>query len=410
MKILHTADIHLDSPLKSLALRDESLQARVQAATRMALTRIVDAALEHEVSALLISGDLYDGAERSAKTAAFLSGQMERLQKAEIPVFYIKGNHDAENPITGEVALPANVHIFGARAGKVQIADSPVWVHGVSFSGKHAPESLLPKFAAPVPDAVNIAMLHTSLAGAAGHDPYAPCSMTDLGAMEFDYWALGHVHKRQVHSQAPWIVMPGIPQGRDIGEAGPQSATLIQIDDGALSIDTIPTSVVEFAAVSVDCAGCPTDDDLRSRLRQSLSQFADQLTSDTAILRVTLTGSTPRHWQIRRDAETWTQTVQDIASETGTVWVEKVSLDITGETDATDTSATGELQTLMTQIAREAGFAATLEAEVVSMLNDLPPALRPDFAPDEESVKSLARVLTETGTADILARMKGASD
>ncbi|MCI5040397.1 MAG: metallophosphoesterase, partial [Donghicola eburneus] len=72
MKILHTADIHLDSPLKSLALRDESLQARVQAATRMALTRIVDAALEHKVSALLISGDLYDGAERSAKTAAFL--------------------------------------------------------------------------------------------------------------------------------------------------------------------------------------------------------------------------------------------------------------------------------------------------------------------------------------------------
>lgn len=410
MKILHTADVHLDSPLKSLALRDETLQARVQAATRIALSRIVDAALEHEVAALLISGDLYDGAERSAKTAAFLSGQMARLQSAEIPVFYIKGNHDAENPITGEVALPSNVHVFGARAGKVQIGEGSVWVHGVSFSGKHAPESLLPKFAAPVPDAVNIAMLHTSLAGAAGHDPYAPCSLPELGQMGFDYWALGHVHKRQVHSESPWVVMPGIPQGRDIGEAGAQSATLIKIEDGKLSVETIPTSVVEFNTLTVDCRLCDSDDDLRARCRQALTESAAQLTSDTAILRVTLTGATSRHWQIRRDAETWTQTIQDIALETGRLWVEKVALDITPESDAPDTSATGELQTLMAQIAQEDGFASTLQAEVDAMLNDLPPALRPAFAPDADAAKALAQELTQSGSADILARMKGASD
>lgn len=410
MKILHTADVHLDSPLKSLALRDETLQARVQAATRMALSRIVDAALEHEVAALLISGDLYDGAERSAKTAAFLSGQMARLQSAEIPVFYIKGNHDAENPITGEVALPSNVHVFGARAGKVQIGEFPVWVHGVSFNGKHAPESLLPKFAAPVPDAVNIAMLHTSLAGAAEHDPYAPCSLAELGQMGFDYWALGHVHKRQVHSESPWVVMPGIPQGRDIGEPGPQSATLIHIEDRKLSVETIPTSVVEFNTLTVDCSLCGNDDDLRARCRQALTESAGQLTSDTAILRVTLTGATARHWQIRRDAETWTQTIQDIALETGRLWVEKVALDITPESDAPDTSATGELQKLMAQIAQEDGFAATLQAEVDAMLNDLPPAVRPVFAPDADAAKALAQELTQSGSADILARMKGASD
>lgn len=410
MKILHTADIHLDSPLKSLALRDEALQARVQAATRTALTRIVDAALEHEVAALLVSGDLYDGAERSAKTAAFLSVQMTRLQNADIPVFYIKGNHDAENPITGEVDLPSNVHIFGARAGKVQIGDHPVWVHGVSFSGKHAPESLLPKFAAPVPDAVNIAMLHTSLAGAAGHDPYAPCSLPELGQMGFDYWALGHVHKRQVHSERPWVVMPGIPQGRDIGEAGPQSATLIHIEDQTLTVETVPTSVVEFDAVTVDCTSCHSDDDLRSTLRHTLVHVAGSLSSDTAILRVTLTGATPRHWQFRRDADAWTQTIQDIALETGTLWVEKVSMAITPENQAPDTSATGELAALMAQIAQENGFAATLQAEVDSMLNDLPPALRPAFAPDAEAVRTLTQELTHSGSADIIARMKGASD
>jgi len=71
--LLHTADIHLDSPLKSLALRSEGLRAQVQSATRSALVRMVDHALENGVDGLLIAGDLYDGTERSAKTAAFLT-------------------------------------------------------------------------------------------------------------------------------------------------------------------------------------------------------------------------------------------------------------------------------------------------------------------------------------------------
>lgn len=410
MKILHTADIHLDSPLKSLALRDESLRTKVQSATRTALTRLVDSAIDLEVAALLISGDLYDGAERSAKSAAFLSGQMERLRSAGIPVFYIKGNHDAENPITGEVALPENVHVFGARGGKVQIAQSGVWIHGVSFSGKHAPDSLLPKFGAPVPDAINIAMLHTSLSGAAGHDPYAPCTLNELRDLGFDYWALGHVHKRQVHSQNPWVVMPGIPQGRDIGEAGPQSASLIEVGEGGLTVSPLPTSVVEFSALSVRVDGCASDDAVRDQIRRHLTDFARELTSDSAILRVTLCGATARHWQILRDADAWTQTIQDMALETGRLWVEKVSFDIAPASDAPDNSATGELQAIMEDIRQEDAFAASLEAEVVSMINELPATLRAALLPSEAQAKALAQDLTEQGAAHILARMKGASD
>ena len=171
IKILHTADLHLDSPLSSLALRNEHLQARVIIASRKSLEKMVDFCVAEGVTALLIAGDLYDRAERSAKTAAYLTIQMERLRAASVRVFYIKGNHDAENPITGEIDLPANVHVFDGRGGKVQIAPD-VWVHGVSFRDKHAPESLVSKFGAPEPGAVNIAMLHTSLTGSAGHDPY----------------------------------------------------------------------------------------------------------------------------------------------------------------------------------------------------------------------------------------------
>ena len=149
IKILHTADVHLDSPLRSLALRDSELRDRVQTASRTALTRIVDIAIAEDVAALLIAGDLFDGAERSARTAAFLTMQLERLRERGIHVFYIKGNHDAENPLTGEMSLPDNVHVFDGRGGKVQLSDD-VWIHGVSFANRHAPESLLPKFPAPV--------------------------------------------------------------------------------------------------------------------------------------------------------------------------------------------------------------------------------------------------------------------
>jgi len=65
--------------------------------------------------------------------------------------------------ITGALDLPDNVHVFDARGGKVQLTED-VWVHGVSFADRQAPESLLSRFSASVSGVVNIAMLHISLA------------------------------------------------------------------------------------------------------------------------------------------------------------------------------------------------------------------------------------------------------
>lgn len=90
LKILHTADLHLDAPLKSLAMKDERLREQVQIATRTALDRLVQFCIDESVSALLIAGDLFDGKERSAKTAAYLVSALERLQEAGISVFYAK--------------------------------------------------------------------------------------------------------------------------------------------------------------------------------------------------------------------------------------------------------------------------------------------------------------------------------
>ena len=406
MKILHTADVHLDSPLKSLALRDPDLRERVQTASRAAFVRIVDAAIAEEVAALLIAGDLFDGAERSARTAAFLVIQLERLRERGTRVFYIKGNHDAENPVTGELSLPDNVHVFDGRGGKVQVSPE-VWIHGVSFASRHAPDSLLPKFPGPVDGAVNIAMLHSSLAGVEGHDPYAPCSVSDLVSSGYDYWALGHVHRRQVHAQAPWVVMPGMPQGRDMGETGPKSATLLTITD-EITIKQVPTSVVEFLEMSVDVNKLETDDALRDLLRRRLRDAADGLTSDSAVIRLKLTGRTPRRWQLLRDQDVWTDTVAQYARETGVLWLDKIVFDLSA-VDGAANSATDELAEIMNAIRKDNGFAESHRAEFEDILKEIPPQRRAELLPDEEETNRLILRLAESGSEGLIAQMKGAS-
>ena len=406
IKILHTADVHLDSPLRSLALRDAELREKVQTSSRTALTRIVETAISEDVAALLIAGDLFDGAERSARTAAFLMLQMERLRERGIRVFYVKGNHDAENPLTGELSLPDNVHVFDGRGSKVQL-DEDVWIHGVSFANRHAPESLLPKFHAPVEGAINIAMLHTSLAGAEGHDPYAPCTVADLATAGFDYWALGHIHRRQVHSKAPWIVMPGTPQGRDIGEPGPKSATLLTVDK-TIEIEEVQTSVVEFLHVQIDATDADSDDDLRDVIKRSMRDASRNLSSEIAVIRLEFIGRTRRHWQVLRDQDMWKETAAQYARETGSLWLDKVVFHLSDTTEAGH-SATDELAEIMANIRQELGFSETCRAEIESILQELPPQRRAELLPDEAAMDQLALRLAEAGAERILARMKGAT-
>lgn len=251
-RFVHTADIHLDSPLRSLALRDPDLAELIGGATRRAFERIIDLCLDEQVNALVIAGDLYDGDLRSMKTAAFLGRQMRRLEEAGIRAFMVRGNHDSESTITRYLDLPSNVHVFTGHGGVEEVPDLGVAIHGVSFARRHAPESLLPKYRLPVPGLVNIGIMHTSLGGAAGHDDYAPCAVIDLISHGFEYWALGHIHQRQVHSKDPFVVMPGSPQGRDIGEAGPKSVTLVEVSNAGIRLDERIVAIAEFCRIQAN--------------------------------------------------------------------------------------------------------------------------------------------------------------
>lgn len=414
-RFIHTADLHLNSPLTSLALRNADLGDLVRGATRKALERIVDLAIGEAVDAVVIAGDLYDGSQTSMATALFLMGQMRRLDAAGIGVFIIRGNHDAQSQITRELTFPQNVHVFDgrgkpARAGALANGRE-VYVHGVSFANRHAPASLLPTYRAPVAGAVNIGMMHTSLAGASRHDPYAPVSLAELAAHGFDYWALGHIHQRRVHQQTPWIVMPGNPQGRDINESGPKGVTLVTVDeDGALTCEQRSVAVAVFERLSVDLTGIDEWSGMLGRAESVLAAARTAADGAHLVARVSLAGATPLAWRLRRDEDFVLAELQNMAASLGECWIEAVELAVSvpAVTDGADAGPVAELARLMqADVMQSHAYRAELRETLGDLLRQLPGEARSLLAPDEAAEDALISELALQGADTVLARLRG---
>jgi DNA repair protein SbcD/Mre11 len=398
-RFIHTADLHLDSPLRSLALRDPDLAELVAGASRQALRAIIDLCLSERVDALLIAGDLYDGSQTSLKTLRFLVAELARLDQAGIRSFIIRGNHDAASQITRELTLPPSAHVFGTRAEVVQLDTGAlrVAVHGLSFRDPKAPDSLLPHYQPPRSDCVNIGLMHTSLNGAVGHDPYAPCALADLQNSGFSYWALGHIHKRAVYDGACTVVMPGIPQGRDIGEMGAGSVTLCTTgDDGNVQVQEHVVALASFARVAVDVGGLTDWVDLRGAVHAALA--AQPRKTPHLIARLTLRGTTPLAGRLLRDCDLALAEAQDIARALGLVWVEKLELDQSARPPVA--GALAELAALIdSDIRQSSAFVAELAALRRQLDAALPPELR-DLVGQVDVDHGLSQVLAELGMQD----------
>lgn len=415
-RFVHTADLHLDSPLRSLSLRDPDLADLIGDASRRALSAIVDLCIEEAVDALLIAGDLYDGEQTSMKTARFLAREMERLHQAGIRVFKIRGNHDALSRITAELTLPPNVHVFGGRAEMIRLRAGPldVALHGVSFSRPQAPESLLPKFKPALPDSANVGLLHTSLAGAPGHDVYAPTSVPELLATGFSYWGLGHVHGRAEHGSAGGrVVMPGMPQGRDVNEGGPKSVTLVTIrDDRSVEIEERVTSLAEFSRVGVDLTGVEEWREAVERIGRALEQGRDAARSRFLVARLHLRGRTPLAFRLRRDTDLLLAEAAARAERVGQVFVEKLVLETEPPlSEAADAGPLLELGRLMREdVARSDGTRQAVRALAEKLRDELPAEAR-GFAGDSEAeFESFLDRLLVDASEDMLARLSHGSE
>ena len=430
-RFVHTADLHLDSPLKSLALRDSELADAVGTASREALAGIVRTCLDERVDALMIAGDLFDGERNTAQTANFLQGELRKLSEAGIETFIVRGNHDAGTAFGRGVDLPDGVHVFDGRGTPaVSARNANVSVHGVSFRAAHAPKSLLPTYARPEGDGFHVGLMHTSLAGAEGHDSYAPCRLADLVEHGFQYWGLGHVHGRSVHHEADGcaVVMSGMPQGRDMGEAGAKSATLVTLgDDGSVAIEEVPTALVEFARVEVALDAPMGWDAALAAVESAMMEASSRIAAPRVAVRLRLTGESRHHYRLLNDEDLFADELTDMLRRDDPngrsgMFVEKVEMRVAAPAIAperkaandspTVAGALAELRGAMGEVAGEGEF-RDLARERMAQLRKLIPArtgnLRDQtFGADEVEGEERLDAIIERGLALVAARLEGA--
>jgi DNA repair exonuclease SbcCD nuclease subunit len=337
MKFIHSADIHLDSPMQGLERYDGAPVDEVRGATRRALQNLIELAVNEEVDFVLIAGDLYDGDWKDYNTGLFFVSQMVRLRESAVKVFIVTGNHDAANQITKNLHMPDNVKMLSMQKPEsIILKDLGVAIHGQGFLSRAITDNLAAGYPKTVQGFFNIGLLHTCLDGREGHEPYAPCSLDELSSKGYQYWALGHVHKRETILQAPWVVFPGNSQGRNVRETGAKGCMLVSADDGNVAdIEFRSLDVMRWSVNDINVSGVSEPDEILGAVEHALKQELLVNENMPVALRIRLCGSSKIHGKILAHSEYLKNEIRAIASDVGNgnIWVEKISVNTTGISD-----------------------------------------------------------------------------
>ena len=304
-RFVHAADLHLDSPFRGLRRTDEGLGTLLARSTFDAYERIVDLCIERGVDALLVAGDIYDGADRSLRAQLAFQAGLQRLSTRGIRVFIAHGNHDPLDGWQARLAMPEGCHRFASEPESIALDPSrPQWVtvHGVSFAQRVVSENLASRFRA-AESAINVGVLHATVGTQEGHDPYAPCSLADLERSGMDYWALGHVHERQVlRAEAPAVVYPGNPQGRHVREAGARGVYVVELAPGRRpTLEFLPVDVVRWSREHLDIASIESEQALLDACLAAARSAALKAEGRYLLVVLRLDGAGPIRDSLRRD-------------------------------------------------------------------------------------------------------------
>ncbi|WP_431285647.1 metallophosphoesterase family protein [Humitalea sp. 24SJ18S-53] len=404
MKFLHAADIHLDSPLTGLQSRADLPETVLRHCTRRAFSAMIDLALAEDVAFLLIAGDLYDGDWKDFSTGLFFAAEMRRLGR---PCFLLRGNHDAQSIITRNLPKPANVHEFSARTCQTfEDRGIGVALHGHSFPNRAVPEDLSESYPAPRPGLLNIGLLHTSAEDPGEHETYAPCRIGALRLKNYDYWALGHIHARQVLSEQPWIVFPGNLQGRHAKETGPKGCTLVTVEDRrVVAVEHRSVDVLRWAVLSVDATGTGLPQ-LSERIEAAVHQALIEADDRPLLARLTFTGATALHATLIEDTERLAAECRAVALNAGgELWVESVKVR-TRPAMQPEPELLAPLHAAFASGLDDPGQVAKLLAELEALRRKLPVAAQADLdlPRDEDGLRQLAtdawQVVAELLAAD----------
>ena len=349
LKIIHTADVHLDSAFSGIS--DSGKMAVRREDMRTSFSRIVDMAKQADF--LLIAGDLFDGALITHTTLDFLKQQFAKI--SDTPVFICAGNHDAftEDSVYKNFDFGENVHVFGHGAECVETEKADIY--GISFSNANVEKTLLSQFQIKHPDKINILVMHANLAG----EGYNPIRLQEIADSGMDYIALGHIHKTSGLSKqgGTYFAYPGCPEGRGFDETGEKGVLALELAKGEVKATFVPVQERMYIEEKVDITGLASYEDITEKIKSVLCGAnhiyrivlcgAAAFPVDTAVLKekidgfyVTVRDHTKPETDIKtqskefslkglfaayalKDQETTDQEIFDLAYQTGMAFIEK---------------------------------------------------------------------------------------
>lgn len=382
MRFIHAADIHLDSPLIGLSAYPDAPAERLRTATRDAFENLVSLAIDEAVDFLVIAGDLYDGTWKDFNTGIYFARQVGRLKQVGIPVYLLYGNHDAESEMTKKLSLPDNVHVFPSnKAATFILPELRVALHGRSFKVAATTEDLATTYPDPCPGWLNIGVLHTALEGYAAHATYAPCSLAELHAKGYQYWALGHVHQYLQWDGSSIIAFPGNLQGRNIRETGPKGALLVTADGADIqSVERRFVDVLRWHRLQIDVSQASALAEVVQLVARNLEELVAGRESPLPLaVRLTLTGASRAHGELfGLEPQLRAEVLAQAASIAGEqLWIEKVEVDTVPldrpELLATRGGAVADLQAILAGASRDEALLQSLRDDFAQLVAKIPP-------------------------------------
>jgi len=372
-RFIHAADAHLDSPLLNLGRYDGAPIESFRSATRRAFDNLVRLAIAEQVDFVVIAGDLYDGDCADFNTPLHFRRKMEELQACDIQVYLLQGNHDAASKMKKafRLELPENVTLFPTnKPATAVLEECGVALHGQGFAQQAVEDPLHVGYPEPRSGYFNLGVLHTNCGEYETHDNYAPSTVQGLTDKGYDYWALGHIHKRaQLAGPEPHIWYPGNLQGRSIREQGPKGCSMVTVgDDHSIDVRFEAVDVLRWQACQVDATPCPSANDVTDAIQQRLAELLEQAEGRPLAGRVEITGRSPAHRELSRyrdkyDAEIRTETVDRFDDQ---VWLEKIQL----HTEPVEVTS-GELDSSLLELVQRIDQSAAVEEVLAEVREDV---------------------------------------
>ena len=351
-KFLHASDIHIGSPLGALGgtghISEDQMKEVIEE-MRSSFDNLIDTAISENVMFVVLAGDIYDGAQAQEAMQGHFQRGLERLNKQDIKVFIIHGNHDPlERQSKRRKPFPPNTKVFRPKDPEEVLAfesdGEQVFVAGVSFETPDERNNLAIRFRDfPQQHARwRVGVLHTSLAGSSDHDPYAPCSVDDLRNAPVAYWALGHIHLRSDNNsldKGRWWAYSGNLQGRSFkaSECHPKGVLLVTAtSDGYAQPEFVACDTVRFQTLSIPVAEDSDFEDLYGLIAEQAQAEAALTDGQRLICRVVLTGRHVDYKKIRSacsaEADDSTSLIAGLmdsfGSDLGSTWVTDIRCEV----------------------------------------------------------------------------------